>query len=119
MIEELTYRAEAAAARTARTAVMGAGAVAALVLGAFFLTLAAWLFLAEVTSVITAALILGAAYMGLGLLFLGMLSIRRRARQRELARARAAQAASSTGSLVQLIMAFITGIRAGKTSRHE
>ena len=58
--------------RALRTAMLSAGAALFLLIGLLFLTLAAWLYLITVTTALTAALILGAVYFGVGFLLLAM-----------------------------------------------
>ena len=114
MLSELAHQAEDAAARTAQTAFLGLGASIALAVGAGFLTLAAWLFLVQVSTVLLAAVILGAAYFGIGLILLATISARRRARERQRARERAE---NSSSGIQQLALAFLTGLRAGRSRR--
>ncbi|SFE11926.1 Putative Holin-X, holin superfamily III [Sulfitobacter brevis] len=116
MISLIGQHVQDAASRTAQTAVIGLGAAIAMFIGLGFLTLAAWLFLIAVATPITAALILGGLYFGIGLVALSILSARQRARARAKAVA-AQQSASAEGALSKIILAFITGITAGQKSR--
>ena len=101
--------------RALRTAMLSAGAALFLLIGLLFLTLAAWLYLITVTTALTAALILGAVYFGVGFLLLAMAGSNR---------APAAQAprqedpsATEHDGLKNLVMAFLAGITAGQKAR--
>ncbi|MFG6578825.1 phage holin family protein [Sulfitobacter sp. 1A13191] len=101
--------------RALRTAMLSAGAVLFLLIGLLFLTLAAWLYLITVTTALTAALILGAVYFGMGFLLLAIAGSAGEAaaqpsRQED-------SAASDHDGLKNLVMAFLAGITAGQKAR--
>ncbi len=60
------------ATRTAKRAGLLSGGLLAICVGLAFFTGAAWLYLSAVTDPLTAALVLGGAYLGLGLLTIGI-----------------------------------------------
>ena len=101
--------------RAARTAMLSAGAAIFLLIGLLFLTLAAWLCLVTVTTTLTAALILGAAYFGVGFLLLALAgadgNASRQPQQQE------AQVSTEHDGLKNLVMAFLAGITAGQKAR--
>ncbi|MDF3357277.1 hypothetical protein HKX10_07340 [Sulfitobacter sp. KE33] len=101
--------------RALRTAMLSAGAVLFLLIGLLFLTLAAWLYLITVTTTLTAALILGAVYFGMGFLLLAIAgsdgeAAAQPSRQED-------SAASDHDGLKNLVMAFLAGITAGQKAR--
>ena len=114
MLGELAHRVEHAANRTARTALLGFGASVTLIVGILFLTLAAWIYLVQVTSALSAALILGGMFVGVSLIMFSMLSARRRALARRRERDRAAL--KVTG-MQELLLAFLSGMKAGRSRR--
>ena len=94
---------------------LSAGAVLFLLIGLLFLTLAAWLYLITVTTTLTAALILGAVYFGMGFLLLAIAgsdgeAAAQPSRQED-------SAASDHDGLKNLVMAFLAGITAGQKAR--
>lgn len=101
--------------RAVRTAMLSAGAAIFLLIGLLFLTLAAWLYLITVTTTLTAALILGAAYFGVGFLMLALAgsdgSTARQAPQQE------EPTSAEHDGLKNLVMAFLAGITAGQKAR--
>lgn len=117
MLALLTHHLQVTATRTAHTAVLGLGAGICLFIGMGFLTAAAWLFLASVTTPIITTLILGGLYAGIGFIILVVMSMRSRARARERAAALAAAPAAAAGSLTSVIAAFLSGMSAGKRAR--
>ena len=101
--------------RALRTAMLSAGAALFLLIGLLFLTLAAWLYLITVTTTLTAALILGAVYFGMGFLLLAIAgsdgeAAAQPSRQED-------SAASDHDGLKNLVMAFLAGITAGQKAR--
>lgn len=120
MLAALIAQAQVTASRTARNAALGAGGALCLFIGLGFITLALWLYLVSVMPPATAALIMGLGYIGLALILFGIISIKNRAYRRARARAvLAAQAQSGTPqTLTQMIMAFMTGIQAGRKARY-
>lgn len=119
MLNRLALTARETAARTAQTAVLGLGAILMLAIGMIFLTIAAWIGIAAASSTMTAALVIGAGYFGLGLIMLAVLSMRRRAIKRaRLAAVAAPPVAPTLPVLVsEVILAFVGGMRAGQKSR--
>lgn len=119
MLNRLALTAQETAARTAQTAVLGLGAIVMLAIGMVFLTIAAWIGIAAVSSTLTAALVIGGAYFGLGFVMMAILSMRQRAiRRARLAAAAARPAAPILPVLLsEVIVAFMGGIRAGQKSR--
>ncbi|MFG6589914.1 phage holin family protein [Sulfitobacter sp. 1A12157] len=101
--------------RALRTAMLSAGAALFLLIGLLFLTLAAWLYLITVTTALTAALILGAVYFGIGFLLLAMAGADAEgaappSRPKD-------PATSEHDGLKNLVMAFLAGITAGQKAR--
>ena len=123
MLALLLQNFQLAAMRTARTAALGFVAVAALLAGCFFLTLALWIVLATLAGPLVAAIVLACLYLGIALLLFALMSARARARARArtVTMAAAAPAAVATGvaggSLTQLLLAFIVGLTAARKSR--
>ncbi|MFG6517949.1 phage holin family protein [Sulfitobacter sp. 1A13496] len=101
--------------RALRTAMLSAGAALFLLIGLLFLTLAAWLYLITVATPLTAALILGAVYFGIGFLLLAMAgsdseAAAQKPREEE-------HASPEHDGLKNLVMAFLAGITAGQKAR--
>ena len=121
MFPLLFARAEEHFLNASRSAVLGLGAGVFLCFGLGFLTFAAWLFLASISSAITAAVILGCFYMGVGIILLGVMRMRARARKRARALALAATAAPLAGlgasGIGGIIAAFMGGLAAGAKAR--
>lgn len=117
MLALLTHQLQVTATRTAHTAVLGMGAGICLLIGMGFLTAAAAIFLASVTTALATTLILGGLYAGIGFILLMVMSMRSRARERERAAALAAAPAAAAGSLTGVIAAFLSGLSAGKRAR--
>lgn len=101
--------------RAARTAMLSAGAAIMLLIGLLFLTLAAWLYLVTVTTPMTAALILGAGYFGIGFLLLAIAGSGNETRRSR--RAAEEPAAHEPDGPKNLVMAFLAGITAGQKAR--
>lgn len=100
--------------RAARTAMLSASAALFLFIGLLFLTFAAWLYLITVTSTLIAALILGAAYLGVGFL---LLAIAGSGNQSPPAQAEEEHHSSEHDGLKNLVLAFLSGITAGQKAR--
>ncbi|MCR9127167.1 MAG: phage holin family protein [Rhodobacteraceae bacterium] len=64
------------AARTARRAGLAGGGLLCVGAGAAFLTGAAWLLLDQLAGALVAATVIGAAYLGAGLILIGLASVR-------------------------------------------
>ena len=108
----------------AQTAAIGLGGLLFMVAGVFFFTLSAWLFLLTVTTMLNAALILGAAFFGIGLIFIAVASgrsktdPRKRKKAAEQSRKENIEALSDgMEGYAGLIAAFINGLNAGKNVR--
>ena len=115
MLAGVMQHLRASVARAARTAMLSATGAFMLLIGLMFLTLAAWLYLVTVTTALTAALILGAAYLGVGFLLLAIAGSRDNSpssRQPE-----ADSGHPEHDGLKNLVMAFLAGITAGQKAR--
>jgi|TARA_R100000655_G_scaffold87095_1_gene127238 fatty acid desaturase len=115
MLSAVMQHLRGSARRAARTAMLSAGAAILLLIGLLFLTLAAWLYLVTVTTAMTAALILGAAYFGVGFLLLALAGSDGSAPRH--APDQGEPAASEHDGLKNLVMAFLAGITAGQKAR--
>jgi len=115
MLSGFIRQAQRTAKQTARKAALGlVGGLFALA-GTSFLTLAAWLYLMTVTTALNAALILGAAYMGLELIFLALSA----AKTGPSAHQKPAEPAEpkQDDMMSQVVTAFMTGVQAGQKAR--
>lgn len=125
MIATLIPLVQNTARDAAKTAALGLFGAIFLGVGLLFLTLAGWLFLMSVTSALTAALVFGLMYLGIGLVLFGVISYRSRARRRaRLAAAQSAAAAAAPtaavtghGGLAGFLIAFATGLAAAQKMR--
>ena len=117
MFDRLIHQAQDAAARTARKTAIGLGAVICIGVGAGFLTVAAWLFITSVTTALNAALIIGGAYSGVGLILIGVLSSNSQPKTetRQTHQASSSQSPDDIGP--KIVEAFMTGLKAGQRSR--
>ena len=120
MLSGFADQAQEKVAQTAQTALLGLGAALMLAIGLGFLTAALWIFMATATSTLMAATTIGVAYTGVGLITFAVLSGQNRARKRNKARlAASSKEKQSVQNIVhEIILAFITGLRAGQQSRH-
>ncbi|MBS8225662.1 phage holin family protein [Vannielia litorea] len=94
-------------AHAMRRVAFSAGAGICFLVGAAFMTVAGWIYLVETTSTQTAALIVGAVWLALGFVLLGMSRIRR------VPPVPVAQPTPVAGPL-GLAEAFIVGLQAGR-----
>jgi len=120
MLDHLAQKAQVKATQAAQTAVLGLGASLLLVVGLGFLTAAFWIYLATVSTALTAATVIGGIYFGAGLIMIAMISARNRSARRELERlelARQHKSGDLQGTLYQIILAFMSGIQAGQKGR--
>lgn len=124
MLGLITDRLAEKATYTAQTAAIGLGAFLCLVVGSIFLTIAGWLFLLTLTTPLTASVILGSLFFGIGLLLFVVISIRSSIRKREKHRrmlqaqaAQQAQLSGGLGGLAGVIAAFINGVNEGRRAR--
>jgi hypothetical protein len=99
---------EQKASRAAKSAVLGTGGALCLAVGAGFLTVAAWIFLATLESTLFAAGIIGAVYLGLGLILIGLASARRGAP------VRVQPEPETSPKTPPLAEAFLFGLQAGR-----
>lgn len=94
-----------------RRAAYSAGAGVSFLIGAVFFTVAAWIYLAETTSTQTAALIIGAVWLGLGFILMGLArSGSPRKARRQGSSARGERSSGDPG----LAQAFLFGFEAGR-----
>jgi hypothetical protein len=124
MLNVLLDRVALRATETAQTAAIGLGAGICLMVGSVFLAVAAWLFLLTITTALTACLIMGGLFFGVGLVMMAAMNIRSRHLQRkraaELLRLEAERRAMGpTGieGIVGIVVALINGFNAGKKTR--
>lgn len=94
--------------QTARSAGLWSGGLLLVATGTGFLTVAAWIFLVSLADALTAAGVIGAAYLGLGLVFIGF--ARSGAQEPEAA---PHPAPRSQSEYPPLMSAFIYGVDAG------
>ena len=124
MLNVLLDRVALRATETAQTAAIGLGAGICLMVGSVFLAVAAWLFLLTITTALTACLIMGGIFFGVGLIMIAAIGIRsrhlKRLREAEMLRLQAQrQAVGATGieGIVGIVVALINGFNAGKNTR--
>jgi hypothetical protein len=103
------HRIEREAARAARRTALGAGALIALLSGAGFLTLAAWLGLVPVIGSLRAALVIGLTHAGIGLVLAGLAAPRKGVAS--------GAAPQPGGDIPPLADAFLTGLETGRRAR--
>ncbi|MFP4326402.1 MAG: phage holin family protein [Paracoccaceae bacterium] len=104
-------RIEREAARAARRTALGAGALIALLSGAAFLTLAAWIALVRTIGPLQAALVIGLAHAGLGLVLAGLAGS---GRPRQTTQPR-----PHTSDFPPLTEAFLAGLETGRRARPD
>ncbi len=119
MLSGLIHQAQRKASRTARKAAFGAGGLVCIGIGLGFMTAAAWLFLITVTTALSAALIIGGAYLGLGLVLIGVASSSGKGSSHADASRHASKPAHEDPAIMvpQLINAFTSGLAAGQRTR--
>lgn len=119
MLDTIIQNAQETAAQKAQNAAIGFGAGLAIAVGLGFLTVASWLLLVSITTTVIAAVILGGAYMGLGLILLATISIRSRNHRKRKMRAERARVTEHPPAdpLAQVILAFVSGLKAGRNTR--
>lgn len=118
MFDRFIDRAQDAASRTARKAALGLGAMLCLTVGIAFLTVAAWLFIISVTTALNAALIIGGAYSGVGLILIGVMSAKGApGPQGRSNGSNASQTPANDDIGPKIVEAFMTGLRAGQKAR--
>lgn len=103
---------EKKAKAAARSIVLSSVGGLSLAVGLAFLTVAAWIFLTAVATPLTAALVIGGVYTGLGLIMMGLSS----ARSTEPAPVARTHAPSEAPPLMQ---AFLHGMQAGANAQRR
>jgi hypothetical protein len=117
MLRDLLQRLASRAAR--KTALVGGGALCVLA-GIVFLTLTLWMHLALVYGAIAASLTLGVAYLGLGLLLIGLSSAKTApptGKPADPGQSGQKAPAPDTSEAPPLVQAFIYGVQAGINAR--
>lgn len=107
------------AASTARRTAFGLAAGMAMLVGLFFLTLAAWIVLVNVADSLTAAIVLGAVYMGIGLILLAFALTRRNEPPVYHEALRSTSQRASDPAFKGVAAAFFEGLGAGLTARDQ
>ena len=110
---------ESKVARVGKTAVIGLGAGLCLAVGLGFLTVAAWLLLVAVTDAATAATVIGATYLGAGLILLGVVLAGGRSGGQGAAEGAAVGSQQGAGEMPPLMAAFLHGMNAGARTAHQ
>lgn len=106
----MLYALRCSARRAARAMALSAAGGILVFVGAGFLTLAAWIMLATAYGTLTAAAVIGAVYMGLGLICLGLAGRRPHAPPPP-----PPPPIDPTAHLIaQVAEGFLTGLRAGR-----
>lgn len=115
MFDRLIQRAEDSAARTARKAALGLGAGIFMVVGVGFLTVAAWMLISALLSPLHAATIIGATFLGVGLILVGFAA----SKTSDTVAPEPKQGPSRPAEemLPQMVAAFMSGIQAGRQAR--
>lgn len=101
------------AAHTAKRAGLLTGGLLAICVGLAFLTAASWIYLSTVTDVMTAALIIGATYTGVGLLTVGIASTDPKTAQDQHTIHHAPHGPDGQNQQPPLMQAFLHGMQAG------
>lgn len=117
MIDKALDKASRKASHAAGSAAIGLGAGVALAVGVAFWTLAAWLFMTEVTTAMNAAAIIGAVYVGLGCLGFAVVSIRGKKQKTYHPPAAEHAPQQQQANVDNLMGAFVTGMNAGIRAR--
>lgn len=104
-----------AAADAARTAALLSVGLLILLIGLGFLTLSAWIYLSITYDALTASLIIGCCYAGVGLIFIAVALLSNGSRRRHAIRQQRLQAAASSvpPKSPPLVQAFLYGMQAG------
>lgn len=105
---------KSAAAATARRTAFGVAGGLALLIGTLFLTVAAWIALVNVADALTAAIVLGIAYLGVGAIFLAFALSRR---DQPVSHSAASQTVDEGNVFRGMAAAFFEGVGAGLTTR--
>ncbi|QPM90348.1 phage holin family protein [Pseudooceanicola algae] len=100
-------------ARIVRKAGYSAGAIVMMLIGLGFLTGAAWLYLVEIRSPLFAALVIGGAYFGIGLVLAALANVDRPVPMAHRASHEPPAAGSSAGLIAALLQGIGAGIAAG------
>ena len=104
---------KARSAHAARRAALGAGATALIIVGAGFLTSAAWMLLAQMQSPLFAATVIGSAYVGVGLVCIGIVLSSSDHTPASTATSHSSENAKRAADLPPLAEAFVFGLNAG------
>ncbi|WP_102110214.1 phage holin family protein [Oceaniglobus roseus] len=109
MLQYFLFPVQHALRRAARRAVFGTVAGLLMLVGAAFLTLAAWIYLASVLGIFYAALVLGLVFVGIGLIVLAI----------GLRPPRYRHPPPPVAQPTTLVSAFLSGIAAGQGLRRK
>lgn len=115
MFDGIKQNAKETASRTARSAALGLGALLCFGVGLGFLTVSAWIFLQSFLPVTQVALVIGFAYLGLGLILIAALAFNGdRTTERQ---SSSDQDSDFDHPAAKLVIAFISGLQAGRSAR--
>ncbi len=103
------------AARTARRSALGLIGILTLTVGLGFLTAALWIFLVTIADSLTAAVVVGSAYVGIGLILLALATARNAEPRMHVRPER--PMTTRMDVLVGIAVAFLEGLGAGLGSR--
>lgn len=117
MINKVIDQAQSKAAQTARSAAIGFGAGLFMLAGLAFATLAAWLVLVAISTALNAALILSAAYFAIAFFLLAFARVRNAGKGQEDPRIPHAGQQTHQVQPQDLIIAFMTGVTAGRNAQ--
>ena len=104
---------KARSAHAARRAAFGAGATAFILVGVGFLTSAAWMMLAQMQSPLFAATVIGCAYVGIGLVGVGIAVSSSETSRPTIDASHASSEGKRAADLPPLAEAFVFGLNAG------
>lgn len=107
------------AAHASKQAGLLAGGLLAVGTGLAFLSWAAWFYLSLLTDPLTASVMVGAAYVGLGLLLIGIAMMRQQDRSDDSASAEKVEASQPSASQPPLMQAFLFGMEAGLSAHRK
>ena len=111
---------ERKAKQTARSVALSLASVMLMTVGAGFLTVAAWIYLSAITDTLIAASVIGASYVGFGLIFLGM--AKSTPQDHEIPSEQASLETDGYGANATnappIMQAFLHGMQAGAHAKH-
>jgi Putative Actinobacterial Holin-X, holin superfamily III len=110
---------KARSAHAARRAAFGAGATALILVGVGFLTSAAWMMLAQMQSPLFAATVIGCAYVGIGLVGVGIAVSSSETSRPTIDASHASSEGKRAADLPPLAEAFVFGLNAGLSADHR